>query len=420
MSKRHEGPAGERRLRLRRIIRMAGIYRNCDLKTLAKSLKRDPTRLIPDSGNPKLDLVFGLARLLDWPVSEVIRGLHPAPRESTASKKDPGSDPFELDDRFQAVHREGRSADALAIARRMTDSAANDVQRLLASARQYAAHEAAGDYQRALHHLGSCRGIRGIDGRCRELMIVNLANAYYSADRLTEAESLSSEMIRAVAGDSVESRQVVGFAHYVRGNARRRLARRLAEGCRRIAVDAHADLEKAREVHLELHEADSDRGHHEIAETSLGGMIEMRATLGCVEPESAVDTLLGSEPLPTKPRRLESAGWWAVFASNVALHQMKGEARLAGLLRSGRRLREVAERLGHGAFHAEAARIGLLARERSRADDVDPGNWVMGRSEVRTLIGTMGRLPVFQETGWRILLEENVLPETAGDHRSQS
>jgi hypothetical protein len=248
---------------------------------------------------------------------------------------------------------------------------------------------------------------------------VNLANAYYAADKLTEAESIASDMIGSVTDDSVESRRLLGFAHYVRGNSRRRLVRRLAEGRRRLAVEAHADLEKARAMHLELHVDEPQHGHHGIAETSLGGMIEMRSALGCITPESAVNTLVGPHLQPEEAERLESSGWWAVFASRVARHEMKGEARIAGLQRSGRRLREVAEALGHGAFHAEAAMIELEVRERSRADDLDPGNWPMDRCELHRLIETMGRVPAFQEVGWRILLDEKALPEHSGRHPSR-
>ena len=61
----------ERRRRLERLLDLAQVYRGWTRRELAKSLGRDPTKLIPGSGNPKLDLVISLSEVLDWTVGEV-------------------------------------------------------------------------------------------------------------------------------------------------------------------------------------------------------------------------------------------------------------------------------------------------------------------------------------------------------------
>ena len=65
----------DRRGRLARLIDLARAYRGWSRLEIAKALDRDPGKLLPDSGNPKLDLVVGLAEALDWPVGDVAEDL---------------------------------------------------------------------------------------------------------------------------------------------------------------------------------------------------------------------------------------------------------------------------------------------------------------------------------------------------------
>ena len=57
--------AKQRRIKLARLLGLAQSYRGWTRKELARSLGRDPTKLIPGSGIPKLDLVVSLAGVLD-------------------------------------------------------------------------------------------------------------------------------------------------------------------------------------------------------------------------------------------------------------------------------------------------------------------------------------------------------------------
>ena len=60
------------RERLEELQALARTYRNWSVKELALALGRQPGRLVPDSGMPKIDLVVGLAKALDWPVEAVV------------------------------------------------------------------------------------------------------------------------------------------------------------------------------------------------------------------------------------------------------------------------------------------------------------------------------------------------------------
>ena len=54
-----------------RLLELAGVYRDFNRKELAHALRRDGSKLVPSTGNPKLDYLVSLAEVLDWPVGEV-------------------------------------------------------------------------------------------------------------------------------------------------------------------------------------------------------------------------------------------------------------------------------------------------------------------------------------------------------------
>ena len=54
------------RRRLNRFVDLARVYRGWSRTELSRVLGRDPSKLVPESGNPKLDLIVGLADALDW------------------------------------------------------------------------------------------------------------------------------------------------------------------------------------------------------------------------------------------------------------------------------------------------------------------------------------------------------------------
>src|SRR5262245_66465908 len=64
--------AERKRRRIRLLFEMAKAYRGESQEELARRLGRNHDRLIPESGNPKLDVVVGLSHALEWPVALVI------------------------------------------------------------------------------------------------------------------------------------------------------------------------------------------------------------------------------------------------------------------------------------------------------------------------------------------------------------
>ncbi len=68
----HPEAVGRRKKRLEQLLSLALAYRDCTRKELARTLGRDPTKLVPGTGIPKLDVVVELAGVLEWPVGDVV------------------------------------------------------------------------------------------------------------------------------------------------------------------------------------------------------------------------------------------------------------------------------------------------------------------------------------------------------------
>lgn len=66
-----EQRAARMRARLQKLIDLVCSERDITLKRLAREVGRDSTKLVPASGNPKLDVVIRLAAALGWPVGQV-------------------------------------------------------------------------------------------------------------------------------------------------------------------------------------------------------------------------------------------------------------------------------------------------------------------------------------------------------------
>ncbi len=112
-----------RRKRLEQLLELAQAYRGWSRRELGKALRRDPTRLVPESGIPKLDLVVDLAKLLDWPIGQVAADLWvddgPPVTDGQAGKsaQEPGRNEYDvLQEGSVSAQREGRYSKAVTLA----------------------------------------------------------------------------------------------------------------------------------------------------------------------------------------------------------------------------------------------------------------------------------------------------------------
>ncbi len=112
-----------RKERLERLFDLAQAYRGWTRKVLARELGRDPTKLAPESGNPKFELVLQIAEILDWTLEEVADWLCYTKENVPAKISESTFD--QLDRKAQDLHRDGEYRELVDVANLALDVASN-------------------------------------------------------------------------------------------------------------------------------------------------------------------------------------------------------------------------------------------------------------------------------------------------------
>ncbi|MHC4427812.1 MAG: hypothetical protein ACYS0D_04315 [Planctomycetota bacterium] len=416
-----------RRKRLEQLLELSIAYRGWTRKELAKALGRDPTKLVPGSGIPKLDLVTELARVLDWPVGDVvsylwtgeIREVVGEPSASRGARE--GASWKDLDQAARAAHREGRYGEAVELARQAYRMAETPDERVWACIRELVGWDGLGHYATAL--AVAQRGLQeaGVAEPLRRVLASNLANAHYTLWALNEARSLARDLIDAYTArppDEYLDRCTQAFGHYVRGHALRRSIATEPQRARAHAEAARADLERAERLYVTLGEATGDESFGGIANTCRGGIIEVEAAAGDRDASSALTELTRGLEAVVDPETvppgdwLESYGWWCIFGCNVVLRHVGDEREVQRHMAVfTNKADEIAERMNNWSLRERVFTMQYLSHERF----VDwTGRMValcLDDDDVRDLVGAMGRFPAFRETGWRLLKSARVLSD---------
>jgi hypothetical protein len=392
----------DRRGRLARLIDLARAYRGWSRLEIARRLDRDPGKLLPDSGNPKLDLVVGLADALDWSVGDVAEDLGIDPVEAP-----PDLDFAALDRVALERHRAGDWRGMVSASRQMLARAENPVQRALACNRMAGGHDGMGLFTRSLPYLQNGLAEPGLPEGLRLMLSVNLANAHYALWHLVESRASSRDVLDALADREVtERRERVcrAFARYVRGSSARRLAQ-LDPGRAAIhAAAARPDLHEAMAEYEDLTDTFGDDRYAALANTCRGALVEVDAMLGHVSPHEAIDRLQVALDRVVDVERhppgdwLESWGWWCIFGCNTVLRhdEARPVERMMAIFTN--KAMEIADRLDNWSLRERAFSMEVARREHG-----DGSTWVLDQDEVRQLVGTMGRFPAFRDRGFRIL-----------------
>jgi tetratricopeptide (TPR) repeat protein len=413
-------PSSERRSSLVELLELAQIYRAWNRKELARALGRDASKLVPSSGVPKVDLVVGLARVLEWSLGDVVRVLR---------FDDPdlgGEEVVEVPDAsfetlnaasFEA-HREGRFTDMIKLARQSFAVARTPTERARACNRESGGWDALGKYHEALQ---ACqRGLKETEASAdwQLLLRSNLANAYYSLSQLYEGKGVATDVIEEIAHspcESVPGQIAFAQAHYVRGNCLRCLLGPDLPDEAHLAAEATKDLEAARRLYSDLATRESIEAHAACARTCEGALMEVSVILGYRSAEEVVTRYVESLRALEEPSAwpvgelLESHGWWCIFGCNVALRHKKDPAGLQQVMRFlTEKADAIAERLGNWTLRERVLTMEYVRRQRlSELAGVET-EWVIDDADVRVITGTMGRLPAFRQTGWEILRKAKI------------
>ncbi len=405
------GKKNPRRDRLEELLALAQTYRGWTLRELAAALGRDPHKLVPESGIPKLDLVIRLSEVLDWSVEDVARDL--CGDDKTPVERSPSSSNFrQLDRQAFDAYGENRFEDMQKIAEQALQVAGNSEETCRGLMRLYVAYDAQGRFQQALDCAQ--RGLREVEAPLEYHLSfrANLANAHYTLGNLYEAEALSNSLVEWFAGNplpSPVSQSTKAFAYYVRGSCHRVLAGTSLPNRQWHAGRAHEDLTLATQLLDQYAQQVGHETYAGYANVCRGGALEVAPLIGVKSPEEvieqflkALDDVITPDEMP-RGAWLESWGWWCVYGCNLALRHVQDEDRLQMLMGIfTNKADEIAEHLGNWALRERVWTLEL-ARRRISEGDACAKDWIMDDDDVRVVAGTMARFPIFREVGWQVL-----------------
>ena len=402
-----------RRDRLSQFVDLARIYRRWTKIQTAQALGREPSKVVPESGNPKLDLVVGLAEALDWDVGDVAEGIWRDEAEAYGEIETMAERGFAILDR-EAIeaHRAGEYRRMTELSRALFLAAHTGSERATAANRLAGAYDGLGRYTKALAALQRGLAEPGVPAHVRMMLEVNLANAHYALWHLVEACSVANSLVERFQSRPAETRTervVQAFGHYVRGQSERRLIETDPLSGNSHAQRAREDLQIALTAYTTLAQEFDDASYAGIANTCTGAIFECDAALGVMDPLRAAEALSAGldqvvDVVNYPPGDwLESYGWWAIFGCNVVLRGLSGPEMHRHMAVFSNKTAEIAERMENWSMRERAFTFEHLRRQRMNESLGYATEWLLDDDDVRTVTGTMGRFPSFRETGWRIL-----------------
>jgi len=423
-----------RRKRLEQLLELAQAYQGCSRKELARILGRDRTKLVPTSGVPKLDMVIDLCRVLEWPVGDVAGFLWPGsalPRqtagvvsidEADEDQNQSGDDPDyeELEIASRDAQRRGDCTEAVKLAQQAAAAAETSEQRALACNREAVAWDGIGHYGSALE--AEQRGLqeRSISPELRRILESNLANAYYTLWSLTEAKSLSRDLIDWYAEDppaTYRDRCTHAFSYYVRGNTLRRLISSDDDRARHYAESACNDLEISLDLYAGLAK-DFDESFAGIGNTCRGALIEAEVAVGRRTVAEGLGVLTDGLEAVIDPEQcpagdwLESFGWWCIFGCNLVLRHVTDERDLQHHMAIfTNKADEIADRMNNWSLRERVFSMQYASHRRFLDWTGRTLSLTLDNDDVKALVGTMGRFPAFRDTGWKLLRTARVVRE---------
>ena len=407
-------PSVARRDRLSRFVDLARVYRGWSRQELASNLGRDLSKVVPDSGNPKLDLVVALAEALDWSVGDVAQCVWDEPMGLPPC----GLDFATLDAQAMEAHRAGDWRRLVAGGAMLLRAASTPAERARALNRISGGHDGLGRHGKSLECIREALSLAPLTPGLELMLRVNLCGAHYSLWHVAEARAAARELVEQFEAKPPEGRLervAQAFALMYRGQCARRAIAAMPDTAKRSATDARADLERAGTLFSKLAREFGDDSYGGVANTCRGALMEVDCALGTLDPVDAVATIteaLGGveDPQLAPPGDwLESYGWWCIFGCNIAVRYLQDPQFHRAMAIFTNKAVEIADRLDNWSLRERAFSLEQARRDRLQKSTGFDAEWVLDEDEVRTITGTMGRFPSFRETGWKILTEARIV-----------
>lgn len=404
--------ATERRNRLESLLQLARVARGWSGARLARSLGRDPTKILPESGNPKMDYIVALAEVLEWPVGDVVEAIWSGGRANGTGGEPTDAGFRELNEVLMTAVREADHTRVVEIARQMYTVARTPDERAHACIREAAGWDGLGRYPKVLDVVQ--RGLQQgpLSLRLRLSLQATLANAQYTLWDLTPALGTCEVLARWYEQNPPEKRhdwKRVAYVHYVRGNTHRRLIALEPDTKLAHCNAAKSDLERAAELYTTLADELEDPNLLGFANTCEGGLIETAVELGHLSADDAIARYMeGLDRIVDLDNGLsgdwiESYGWWCIFGSNVALRHLKGRDLQRSMAVFTNKALEIADRLNNWAMRERVFTMQYALHQAiTTAAGIDL-EFTIDEEDRSLITATMGRFPSFRDVGWQIL-----------------
>jgi len=410
-----------RKERLEQLLDLAQAYRGWNRRQLARELGRDTTKLAPDSGNPKFDVIVKLSEALDWTIDEVSDWVWYGNDSKTIIQKASKKTSFaKLDVKAQDAHRAGEYKHMISLAHTALDVAKKPEERARAYNRAAGGWDGLGRFNRVLRAAQAGLREHPIPTDLRLLLQTTAANAHYTLWQLDESRGMSQRVVDYFESNDAESdRAKVAQAHgfYVLGHTHRRLLEIEPDQSSIHAQASKSSLEKAAECYEEL----ARKIHPSfggVANTCRGGILEVEVFLGSVNPREGLARIFDVVSSIIDPENaekgdwLESYGWWCIVGCNITLRHITEERDIQRFMAMfTNKADEIAERLNHWAMRERVFSMQFEGRQRLIGWTGQKVPVVIDNDDVRLIAGTMGRFPQFRETGWSILQNGNIVNE---------
>lgn len=401
-----------RRQRLEMLLNLARVARGWSRSQLARALDRDPTKIVPESANPKMDYLIRLSDVLEWPVGEVIEAIWTGGATSAGNALPPTSTFEEYNDLIAEAVRSADYRRVVELSQSMFRAARTGDERAHACIREAAGWDGMGRYPKV--HEAARLGLQQgpLTVRLRLVLQATLANAQYALWDLTPALGTCEVLAQWYEANPPAKRhdwKRVAYVHYVRGNTRRQLMAMEPENHDAHARAAKADLERAIELYTSLAAELGDDALKGVANTCKGGLIEVEAELGQRDPKAAVQEMLAtleqSDVLrtPMTGDWIESYGWWCIFGSNIALRHLKSRELQQSMSVFMSKALAIADRLDNWAMRERVFTIQFALHNLMVDSTGLDLAFTIDDSERSLISATMGRFPSFRSTGWKIL-----------------
>ncbi|MFM7050532.1 MAG: hypothetical protein ACKOYN_00155 [Planctomycetota bacterium] len=388
------------RERLEELHALARTYRSWSVKELASALGRQPGRLVPESGMPKIDLVVGLAKALDWPVEAVVDHLmKPGASRRTAEQHEQAG--FAELYNASLEHRARRDfSEAVRLAVRAGVAADTPTRQAAALYIESLAQEAMGSYVEAVRCLREALRIEGVGVDWRLLCDAQLANMTFMQGHGTHAIGMASSVLDYSA-HYAESPTVLlarALAHWARGHALRSTVPLVQfDAWRPLALSARDDFRAASALAERLAECPSISPGRNLTFAACiePAMLELDAVCEPACAPDAANRLIeavraGGDHAPSVGER---KAWAAVALSCVARRHCEDEAQRRGMLEiasSALRAHAVATSnwyFAHLHLELDAERRKGLAANGYAVRALDA-------AEARLVAGVIGQVPI--------------------------